>query len=102
MSVATLTNTQKTDLTAALISDIRAGISVEQLNNTTITAAATNDVLTWNGSIWVNSPVSALTFNLNSLSAVTTGTAANDYAVIYSASLGAQRKITLTNLATLM
>lgn len=100
--VSTLTNTQKTDLTAALLPEIKAGISIEDLSNTTITTPNTNDVLTWNGTIWINQAVSALGFNINSLSIVTTGVAANDYIPMYSASLATQKKITITNLATLM
>lgn len=85
-----------------MLPEIKAGISVEDLSNTTITTPNTNDVLTWNGTIWINQAVSALGFNINSLATVTTGVAANDFIPMYSASLATQKKITITNLATLM
>ena len=100
--VSTLTNTQKTDLAAALDSYIGNNTTLEGLTDTNLTALTANQVLTWDGTQWINQAVGALGFNINTLSTVTTGNAVNDYIPMYSASLATQKKITVANLWVLM
>lgn len=101
--VASLTAGQKTALVAATATEMAAAIDLTDLGDVTITTPSDGQVLTWNGSAWVNEdlPSSSGGFNINSLSLVTTANVTNDFVAIYSAALSAHKKISITNLLTL-
>ena len=101
--VASLTAGQKTALVAATATEMAAAIDLTDLGDVTITTPSDGQVLTWNGSAWVNEdlPSSSGGFNINSLSLVTTANVTNDFVAIYSAALAAHKKISITNLLTL-
>lgn len=81
-----------------------AAIDLTDLGDVVITTPSDGQVLTWNGTNWVNEdlPSSSGGFNINTLSLVTTSAApANDMVAIYSASLAAHKKISITNFLAL-
>jgi len=80
-----------------------AAIDLTDLGDVVITAPSDGQVLTWNGTNWVNEdlPSSSGGFNINGLSLVTTANASADFVAIYSTALAAHKKISITNLLTL-
>lgn len=99
--VASLTSGQKTALVAATATEMAAAIDLTDLGDVVVTTPSDGQVLTWNGTNWVNEdlPSSSGGFNISTLSLVTTSAApANDMVAIYSASLATHKKISITNL----
>ena len=80
-----------------------AAIDLTDLGDVVITAPSDGQVLTWNGTNWVNEdlPSSSGGFNINTLSLVTTANTSADFVAIYSTALAAHKKISITNLLTL-
>lgn len=101
--VASLTSGQKTALVAATATEMAAAIDLTDLGDVIITTPSDGQVLTWNGTNWVNEdlPSSSGGFNINTLSLVTTANTSADFVAIYSTALAAHKKISITNLLTL-
>lgn len=80
-----------------------AAIDLTDLGDVIITTPSDGQVLTWNGTNWVNEdlPSSSGGFNINTLSLVTTANTSADFVAIYSTALAAHKKISITNLLTL-
>lgn len=99
--VASLTSGQKTSLVTAIQAELATATDLTDLGDVVITTPSDGQFLKWNGTNWVNAdlPSSSGGFNISTLSLVTTSAApANDMVAIYSASLAAHKKISITNL----